>query len=288
MDGSVNPQDLIFGIKILWWGRIGKLLQFVSGLVIVTDLIGTDRIRSAEASTVDTFLRFQNFIFSSPNPGYSGERLGYILNIVSVRNGKKIYSFSALLWNFTIYLSHFTMWLSFLYIYVLLNISTLSLLNNVVVSLFLAIGSWLVLYLVEVLPKERQDEIFASMFPIGFIIGLIISGSLLITFFRSGNFEGFLDALHKIFFDAETREKFFNILALPAAIPFLLMARVFPFFLIIAMFAQISLTFLIFCVYKIALSPIIWIVESFTLERTLLLASLITFVMGFLLDFIAS
>ena len=45
---SVRQLDdhTIHGFSIVWIGRIGKLLSFVSGLIIVLDIIGPDRIRA--------------------------------------------------------------------------------------------------------------------------------------------------------------------------------------------------------------------------------------------------
>jgi hypothetical protein len=36
----------LWGMPILWWGRIGKLAEFTAGLVVVLDLIGPDRLRA--------------------------------------------------------------------------------------------------------------------------------------------------------------------------------------------------------------------------------------------------
>src|SRR5262245_10686845 len=33
-------------MRILWWGRLGKALEFTAGLVVVLDLIGPDRLRA--------------------------------------------------------------------------------------------------------------------------------------------------------------------------------------------------------------------------------------------------
>ncbi|NUT99867.1 MAG: hypothetical protein HOY78_48445 [Saccharothrix sp.] len=38
---------LLWGWPVLYWGRLGKLLQFTAGLVVVLDLLGPDRIRRA-------------------------------------------------------------------------------------------------------------------------------------------------------------------------------------------------------------------------------------------------
>lgn len=34
----------MWGLPMLWWGRIGKLMQFAGGLIAVLDIIGSERI----------------------------------------------------------------------------------------------------------------------------------------------------------------------------------------------------------------------------------------------------
>jgi hypothetical protein len=36
----------LWGHTVLWWARMGKLLQFVAGLVVVLDIVGPNRLRS--------------------------------------------------------------------------------------------------------------------------------------------------------------------------------------------------------------------------------------------------
>lgn len=50
MDRSLGGMEM-WGVPIPWWGRIGKLLQFSGGLVVVVDLIGSDRLNRAAAKT---------------------------------------------------------------------------------------------------------------------------------------------------------------------------------------------------------------------------------------------
>lgn len=35
----------MMGIPFVWWGRIGKVLQFSAGLLVILDLVGQDRLR---------------------------------------------------------------------------------------------------------------------------------------------------------------------------------------------------------------------------------------------------
>jgi hypothetical protein len=41
------------GLPMLWWGRVGKLLQFVAGLTVVFDLFGPERLRAVGAHAGD-------------------------------------------------------------------------------------------------------------------------------------------------------------------------------------------------------------------------------------------
>jgi uncharacterized integral membrane protein len=50
MDRSLGGMKM-WGVPIPWWGRIGKLLQFCGGLVVVVDLIGSDRLNRAATKT---------------------------------------------------------------------------------------------------------------------------------------------------------------------------------------------------------------------------------------------
>ena len=37
--------DVLWGVKALWWGRIGQILQLVGALMIVAEIVGADRLR---------------------------------------------------------------------------------------------------------------------------------------------------------------------------------------------------------------------------------------------------
>jgi hypothetical protein len=37
----------MWGLPVLWWGRVGKLVQFGGGLIVILDLIGSDRLSRA-------------------------------------------------------------------------------------------------------------------------------------------------------------------------------------------------------------------------------------------------
>ncbi|MGS2618610.1 Sec-independent protein translocase subunit TatA/TatB [Micromonospora sp. LZ34] len=46
-DGRSASQQPLWGHTVLWWARVGKLLQFAAGLVVVLDLLGPERLRAA-------------------------------------------------------------------------------------------------------------------------------------------------------------------------------------------------------------------------------------------------
>jgi hypothetical protein len=53
--GRIPDDYVLWGLPITWWGRAGKLTSFISGLVIVVDLIGVPRFRSFGASLQTLF-----------------------------------------------------------------------------------------------------------------------------------------------------------------------------------------------------------------------------------------
>jgi hypothetical protein len=53
---SGNPtlkDNMLWGLQILWWGRIGKIAAFVGGLTLVLDILGPERLRSALGRSVE-------------------------------------------------------------------------------------------------------------------------------------------------------------------------------------------------------------------------------------------
>jgi hypothetical protein len=61
---SVQAAELL-GITILCWGRIGKVLQFVSGLTVVLDLIGSQRLSSWNSASEREFDRATSVAFTA-------------------------------------------------------------------------------------------------------------------------------------------------------------------------------------------------------------------------------
>ena len=46
-DGTLRREQSVLGLPVLWWGRIGKILQFIAGLTVVLDIVGPKRLAEA-------------------------------------------------------------------------------------------------------------------------------------------------------------------------------------------------------------------------------------------------
>jgi hypothetical protein len=49
---EVDQQAVMFGLRLIWWGRIGKALTFLAGATIVLDIIGPERIAEWSRSRI--------------------------------------------------------------------------------------------------------------------------------------------------------------------------------------------------------------------------------------------
>jgi hypothetical protein len=45
LQGQLRSDHILGGIQILWWGRIGKVIAFISALAIFVEIVGADRLR---------------------------------------------------------------------------------------------------------------------------------------------------------------------------------------------------------------------------------------------------
>ena len=45
LSGNLVHESVLWGFSILWWGRIGKIVQFAAALTIIADIIGPERLR---------------------------------------------------------------------------------------------------------------------------------------------------------------------------------------------------------------------------------------------------
>lgn len=67
--GHDTSQLRVFGIAVLWWGRLGKTLEFLGGLTVVIDLLGRARMETFHAN-----LRTRRARLSSLMRGWGGPR----------------------------------------------------------------------------------------------------------------------------------------------------------------------------------------------------------------------
>ncbi|WP_285607226.1 hypothetical protein [Actinokineospora globicatena] len=49
LSGKQTSGATLWGLSMVWWGRVGKLLQFLAGCVVVLDLVGPERLRAVGA-----------------------------------------------------------------------------------------------------------------------------------------------------------------------------------------------------------------------------------------------
>ncbi|SDK26379.1 hypothetical protein SAMN04488074_1053 [Lentzea albidocapillata subsp. violacea] len=47
--GKQTSGATLWGLSMVWWGRAGKLMQFMAGCVVILDLVGPDRLRAIGA-----------------------------------------------------------------------------------------------------------------------------------------------------------------------------------------------------------------------------------------------
>ncbi|WP_214317565.1 hypothetical protein [Nonomuraea sediminis] len=44
LDGKSTLGSTLWGVPMIWWGRAGKILTFLSGAVVIIDLVGVERL----------------------------------------------------------------------------------------------------------------------------------------------------------------------------------------------------------------------------------------------------
>lgn len=59
LNGNKIEDLTMWGVRMLWWARIGKLLEFAGGLVVVLDLVGPERLRKLSERTRQTRTRLR-------------------------------------------------------------------------------------------------------------------------------------------------------------------------------------------------------------------------------------
>ncbi|MGB7923383.1 MAG: hypothetical protein WCF57_09080 [Pyrinomonadaceae bacterium] len=59
LNGENVSNYYLWSFQIIWWGRIGKLVSFISALAVIAELIGPDRLRNFGESLHGRFTREQ-------------------------------------------------------------------------------------------------------------------------------------------------------------------------------------------------------------------------------------
>ena len=44
--GKETSTYVLWGIELLWWGRVGKIVQLIAALTVIAEIIGPDKLRS--------------------------------------------------------------------------------------------------------------------------------------------------------------------------------------------------------------------------------------------------
>jgi len=106
---AADSRLVLWGMPLLWWGRLGKVLEFTAGLVVVLDLVGPEPLRALGrrfsrltwSSADETFSRATNllgliagvsligylyalaasYVHADLFPGISGRSLGVLVSI---------------------------------------------------------------------------------------------------------------------------------------------------------------------------------------------------------------
>ncbi|GAA1423060.1 hypothetical protein GCM10009662_82620 [Catellatospora coxensis] len=72
LDGKSTLGESVFGLSMLWWGRIGKLTAYVATLVVVLDLLGVGRVQSLRDRASRGHAKFVKW--RSPDPEEQARR----------------------------------------------------------------------------------------------------------------------------------------------------------------------------------------------------------------------
>lgn len=64
LSGQKVDEFQMWNVPLLWWGRIGKLLQFTGGLSVVIDLVGSERLRRL-SEAISSWRRYLHLAMTS-------------------------------------------------------------------------------------------------------------------------------------------------------------------------------------------------------------------------------
>ncbi len=60
-DGQSTLSETLWGLSMLWWGRIGKLTTYFATLVIILDFVGAARVRALGSGAGRAYARFKHW-----------------------------------------------------------------------------------------------------------------------------------------------------------------------------------------------------------------------------------
>jgi putative FmdB family regulatory protein len=101
LDGKVTPSAKLSRWPIMYWGRLGKILEFIGGLTVILDLAGEERVDRWHAAASSRFTRTaalsRTMIARTLAPWKSqvGSLAWLTLPILCIANGTAIYYFEA-------------------------------------------------------------------------------------------------------------------------------------------------------------------------------------------------
>ncbi|MFI7454465.1 hypothetical protein ACIBQX_43790 [Nonomuraea sp. NPDC049714] len=74
LDGRSTVGNDLLGLPMIWWGRAGKILSFISGAAILVDLLGPEKL--ARYGTRLTWLMEKRVLGLNPGPMLAGALTG--------------------------------------------------------------------------------------------------------------------------------------------------------------------------------------------------------------------
>jgi hypothetical protein len=60
---AVNTQLYLWGIKLIWWGRVSKALQYVAALFVIGEVLGPERLRNFGSGLRNRFPRERGALY---------------------------------------------------------------------------------------------------------------------------------------------------------------------------------------------------------------------------------
>jgi hypothetical protein len=81
-DATLRDASL-WGVQIVWWGRFGKVAAFLAGLVIILDIVGTERLTRLTTTSGDRLRRGDSRILTAYVVGATIAVVAFVIWVVS-------------------------------------------------------------------------------------------------------------------------------------------------------------------------------------------------------------